>query len=64
MKLKFLLILVAAVALGASSLTIVVIRVLDQRNETEARQQIQTATTNMMREMKPLTAPSIFPEKK
>lgn len=64
MKLRFHFLLIAAIALGASSLTIIVIRLLDRSKEVEARQQIQTATTNMMQEMKPLTAPPVFPEKK
>lgn len=63
MKLK-LFILIAAIAVGASSITVVVVRVLDQNSNVEARQEIQSATTNLMREMKPLTAPPLFPEKK
>jgi Tfp pilus assembly protein PilV len=62
MKLKRF-ILIAVVAVGAGSLGIIAIGVLDQKRETEARQEIQTATTNMMKQMKPLTAPPIFPEK-
>lgn len=63
MKVKLFLIIVA-LAVGASVVTFVVIRVQEQKKEEEVRQKVNTATTNMMREMKPLTAPPIFPEKK
>jgi len=63
MKLK-LFVIIAAIVVGASTVTVVVMRVQEQKKEEEARQKIHTATTNMMRELKPLTAPPIFPEKK
>ena len=59
-----LFILIAAVAIGASTLTVVVIRVHDQLKAAEVRQQAAPVTTDMMSELKPLTAPPIFPEKK
>jgi hypothetical protein len=59
-----LFILIAAVAIGASTLTVVVIRVHARLNAAKVRQQADPATTNMMRELKPLTAPPIFPETK
>jgi uncharacterized membrane protein len=54
---------IAALAVAAIIITLLVLRVLEQNKEMEAGKQIQSATTNMMREMKPLTAPPIFPEK-
>ena len=63
MKTK-LIILIVALVVGASGITIVAVRVQQQAKEEKARQKIQSTTTNMMREMKPLTEPPIFPEKK
>jgi hypothetical protein len=54
---------IAALAVAAIIITLLVLRVLDRNEEMEAGKQIQPATSNMMREMKPLTAPPIFPEK-
>lgn len=62
MKLKLIL-LIAVLAVGAVAITVIAIRVLDQRKDDEARRNVQTATTNMMQELKPITAPPIFPEK-
>ncbi|ODU23786.1 MAG: hypothetical protein ABS95_03120 [Verrucomicrobia bacterium SCN 57-15] len=62
MKLKLIL-LIAVLAVSAVAITFITIRVLDQRKENEARPNVQTATTNMMQELKPITSPPIFPEK-
>ena len=62
MKPKFLM-LIVAIAVGASVLTVIVIRVQQQAREEQTRRTVQTTTTNMMRQLKPLTAPAIFPEK-
>lgn len=59
-----LIILIVAIVVGATGITIVAVRVQQQAKEEKARQKIQNANTNMMREMKPLTEPPIFPEKK
>jgi hypothetical protein len=58
-----LLILIVAIAVGASGLTVIAIRVQQQSKEDEARRTVQSATTNMMRQLKPLTSPPNFPEK-
>jgi uncharacterized protein HemX len=62
MKLK-LIILIAAIAVAASGVTFVAIHIQQQAKDEQAIRTVRTATTNMMRELKPLTAPSIFPEK-
>jgi len=66
MKTKLIILLVVLLA-GAGTITIVAVRVQQQQaREEKARQKVQSTTpnTNMMREMKPLTEPPIFPEKK
>jgi hypothetical protein len=62
MKTKFL-ILIVAIAVGTTGLTVIAIRVQQQAREEQTRRTVQTTTTNMMRQLKPLTSPSIFPEK-
>lgn len=62
MKTKFL-ILVVAIAVGTTGLTVIAIRVQQQAREEQTRRTVQKTTTNMMRQLKPLTSPSIFPEK-
>jgi len=63
MKTK-LIVLIVILLVGAGAITIVSVRVQQQAKEEKARQKIQSAPTNTMREMKPLTEPPIFPEKK
>ena len=63
MKTKLIVLIVVLLA-GAGAITIVAIRVQQHAREEKARQKVQDSTTNMMREMKPLTEPPIFPEKK
>lgn len=58
---RLILFAAGALCVGAIS-AIVTVRVLDVKQETEASREIEAATTNMMREMKPLSAPPIFPE--
>jgi uncharacterized protein HemX len=62
MKPKFLM-LIVAIAVGTTGLTVIAIRVQQQAREEQTRRTVQTTTTNMMRQLKPLTAPPIFPEK-
>ena len=62
MKPKFLF-LIVAIAVGTTGLTVIAIRVQQQAREEQTRRTVQTTTTNMMRQLKPLTSPSIFPEK-
>ena len=62
MKPKFL-ILIVAIAVGTTGLTVIAIRVQQQAREEQTRRTVQTTTTNMMRQLKPLTSPFIFPEK-
>jgi len=62
MKPKFLM-LILAIAAGNTGLTVIAIRVQQQAREEQTRRTVQTTTTNMMRQLKPLTAPPIFPEK-
>jgi uncharacterized protein HemX len=62
MKPKFLM-LIVAIAVGTTGLTVIAIRVQQQAKEEQTRRTVQTTTTNMMRQLKPLTAPPIFPEK-
>lgn len=63
MKTKLVVLIVALLA-GAGAIAIVTMRVQQQTREEKARQKVQEAQKNMMREMKPLTEPPIFPEKK
>lgn len=63
MKTKLVVIIVLLLA-GAGAITIVAVRVQQQTRGEKTRQKVQEAPTNMMREMKPLTEPPIFPEKK
>jgi hypothetical protein len=58
-----LVILIAAIAVGGSGVMFVAIHIQQQAKEEHTIRKVQTATTNMMRELKPLTAPPIFPEK-
>lgn len=58
-----LLILTVAIVVGGTVLTVIVIRIQGQAKEAQTRRTVQTVTTNMMRQLKPLTAPAIFPEK-
>ena len=58
-----LLILTVAIVVGATVLTVIAIRVQGQAKEEQTRRTVQTVTTNMMRQLKPLTPPPIFPEK-
>ncbi len=58
-----LLILTVAIVVGPTVLTVIAIRVQGQAKEEQTRRTVQTVTTNMMRQLKPLTAPPIFPEK-
>ena len=58
-----LLMLIVAIAVGTTGLTVIAIRVQQQAREEQTRRTVQTTTTNMMRQLKPLTAPPIFPEK-
>jgi hypothetical protein len=53
--------LFAAIAIGASSVTIIAIRILELSKEDAARQEIRAAATNMV--MKPPMEISLFPEK-
>jgi len=62
MKPKFLM-LIVAIAVGTTGLTVIAIRVQQQAREEQTRRTVQKTTTNMMRQLKPLTAPPIFPEK-
>ena len=62
MKPKFIM-LIVAIAVGTTGLTVIAIRVQQQAREEQTRRTVQTTTTNMMRQLKPLTAPPIFPEK-
>ena len=62
MKPKFLM-LIVAIAVGTTGLIVIAIRVQQQAREEQTRRTVQTTTTNMMRQLKPLTAPPIFPEK-
>lgn len=62
MKPKFL-ILIVAIVVGTTGLGVLAIRVQQRAREEQARHTVQTTTTNMMRQLKPLTSPSIFPEK-
>jgi len=62
MKPKFL-ILIVAIAVGTTGLTVIAIRVQQQAREEQTRRTVQTTTTNMMRQLKPLTPPPTFPEK-
>ena len=62
MKPKFL-ILIVAIVVGTTGLTVIAIRVRQQAREEQTRRAVQTTTTNMMRQLKPLTSPPIFPEK-
>lgn len=63
MKTKLIVLIIVLLA-GAGAITIVSVRVQQKTKEEQARQKVQTAPTNTMREMKPLTEPPIFPEKK
>jgi flagellar basal body-associated protein FliL len=63
MKTKLIIMIVVLLA-GAGAITVVSVRVQQQTKEEKARQKIQNAPTNITREMKPLTEPPIFPEKK
>lgn len=63
MKTKLIVLIVVLLA-GGGAITIVAVRVQQQTKEEKARQKIQNAPTNITREMKPLTEPPIFPEKK
>jgi len=58
-----LLILTVAIVVGATVLTVIAIRIQRQAKEEQTRRAVQIVTTNMMRQLKPLTAPPIFPEK-
>ena len=58
-----LFILIVTILVGTTGLTLVAIRVQQQAKEEQTRRTVQTTTTNMMRQLKPLTAPPIFPEK-
>lgn len=63
MKPKLLLLIVVLV-LGATAIAVVSVRVQQQKKDEEALRKVQTANTNMMQELKPITSPPIFPEKK
>ena len=63
MTTKRLILIIAGAVCAGSVIAIVTVRLLDVRQEVETNREIESATTNMMREMKPLTAPPIFPEK-
>lgn len=63
MKTKLVVLIVVLLA-GGGAITIVAVRVQQQTREEKVRQKAQEAQKNMMREMKPLTEPPIFPEKK
>ncbi len=63
MKPKLIVLIVVLLA-GAGAITIVTVRIQQQTKEEKARQKLQNAPTNVTREMKPLTEPPIFPEKK
>ncbi|HVX91053.1 MAG TPA: hypothetical protein VHC20_05520 [Candidatus Paceibacterota bacterium] len=66
MKTRLIILLVVLLA-GAGTITVVAVRLQQQQTrERNARQKVQSATpnTNMMREIKPLAEPPIFPEKK
>jgi hypothetical protein len=58
-----LFILIVTILVGATGLTVIAIRVQQQAKEEQTRRTVQTTTTNMMRQLKPLTSASIFPEK-
>jgi hypothetical protein len=58
-----LLILTVAIFVGATDPTVIASRIQGQAKEEQTRRTVQTVTTNMMRQLKPLTAPPIFPEK-
>ena len=63
MKTKLIILIVTLIA-GATGITIVAVRVQQHAKEEKTRQKVQPTTTNTTREMKPLTEPPIFPEKK
>jgi hypothetical protein len=58
-----LFILIVTILVGTTGLTLVAIRVQQQAKEEQTRRTVQTTTTNMMRQLKPLTSAPIFPEK-
>lgn len=58
-----LFILIVTILVGTTGLTLVEIRVQQQAKEEQTRRTVQTTTTNMMRQLKPLTSAPIFPEK-
>jgi hypothetical protein len=58
-----LFILIVTILVGATGLTVIAIRVQQQAKEEQTRRTVQTTTTNMMRQLKPLTTAPIFPEK-
>ena len=63
MKPKVIL-LIVVLALGGTAITVVSIRVQQQKKEEQTLRDVQAANTNMMQQLKPITSPPIFPEKK
>jgi hypothetical protein len=58
-----LFILIFTILVGTTGLTVIAIRVQQQAKEEQTRRAVHTTTTNMMRQLKPLTSAPIFPEK-
>jgi hypothetical protein len=58
-----LILLIVAVVVATSGLTVVTIHYSQRQREEQARRNLHTATTNVMRQLKPDTSPAIFPEK-
>ena len=62
MKTKLIIWIVIAAVVG-SGVTILVVHFSQQSREAQAQQEVHTATTNVMRQLKPDTSPPIFPNK-
>jgi uncharacterized protein HemX len=63
MKPKVIL-LIVVLALGGTAITVVSIRVQQQKKDEQTLRNVQATNTNMMQQLKPITSPPIFPEKK
>ena len=62
MNSKLILCVVVAVV-TAGGVTIFVVRYSQQNKEAQSQQEVHTATTNVMRQLKPDTSPPSFPNK-